>query len=66
MDKNKNGLELRIRRIRTRLAASVKTGQVVNSQCPIRTDPTGNGEMCPTGALVCKGGTQTFCGGTAV
>jgi hypothetical protein len=60
MDTKKSVIELKIRRVRTRLAASVKTGQVVESQCPIRSDPT-DGAECPTGVLVC-GGTKNTCG----
>jgi hypothetical protein len=51
-DTKSRSLSLKILRVRTRLAASVKTGSVGESLCPSRTDPTAGGEVCPTG-LVC-------------
>jgi hypothetical protein len=48
-DKSTPGsLELRVRRFRTHLATRVRTGSAAGSWCATRTDPTGNGLMCPT------------------
>jgi hypothetical protein len=45
--KSKDGLlSLKVKRIRTRLAASVKTGSLGGYPCPQKTDPTQNGEYC--------------------
>jgi hypothetical protein len=41
-------LVLKIRRIRSRVSAGVKTGAPAGSFCPSRTDPTVNGTGCPT------------------
>jgi putative effector of murein hydrolase len=50
MSEKAETLELKIKRVRTRLAAGVKTGSGAASHCLGRTDPTENGYECPTGA----------------
>jgi hypothetical protein len=57
--KNSDGLKITIKRIRTRLAAGVKTGGTIGSQytCPMRTDPTENGEY----SQLTYGGGITHC-----
>jgi hypothetical protein len=44
--KSENALQLRIKRVRSKLAVSVKTGGTAGSNCPSRTDPTVNGYNC--------------------
>jgi hypothetical protein len=59
-DKKDNKLTLRVSRVRTRLAATVKTGSDVSFHCYSRTDPTDNGIICPTQYVVsCHGISKT-------
>jgi hypothetical protein len=48
-------LTVKIKRVRTRLAAGVKTGAQAGGSCPLRTDPTENGRICPTIGTGCFG-----------
>lgn len=60
-------LQLNIIRVRTRLAASVKTGSTAQLFCPGKTDPTevtyNGGLMCKTN--ICYTGGPTICCSTA-
>jgi hypothetical protein len=61
-DVPKRKLALEIRRVRSRIAANIKTGLMVSYNCNMRTDPTQNGEYCePT-----MGNGVTHCASTNV
>jgi hypothetical protein len=62
--KKSEGLTIKIKRVRTRLAAGVKTGGTIGSTfgCPMRTDPTENGEYCE----LTMGQGVTHCASSAV
>jgi hypothetical protein len=52
MSNDKKSLGLTIKRVRTRVAASIRTGSGVESYCPGRTDPTINGGVpCGNGTV---------------
>jgi hypothetical protein len=48
-DKDCDLLHVRIKRVRSRIVSSLRTGGMMGSICRYRTDPTEGGEQCPTG-----------------